>query len=99
MTHYTTRARNKAYRETRDAPPAHAKRITTVTARHRSTGELEYYRCRDTLATREDVIARCGVFLGSLGWKPQHVCITSVHTELESAETQKVRNRMIEPRS
>lgn len=74
-------------------------RITTVSAKNLLSNAREHYRCRDTRATKEDVLARFGAHLASLGWKSHHIKITDVHTELEDAVTQQIRNRMIRPRS
>jgi len=73
-------------------------KITSATARNRRTGHVEHYRCRDTRASREDVLARFGCFLATLGWKPADVLIVNVITEVEDNVTQSIRNRMVKPR-
>ncbi len=73
--------------------------ITSVTARHRLSGELEYYRSRDVHATQYTVIGRCGAHLSALGWDAKDIIICSVTTESEDMITQSVRNRLIKPRA
>lgn len=69
-------------------------RVISVTARHRVKGGIETYRIRDPRMSKEDAIAIFGMFLGSLGWRKEHVMITRCTVEMEDATTLAVRNRL-----
>lgn len=79
------------------ATPPKAQRVVSVTARHRVNGEIETYRIRDPRVSKEDAIARTGHWLASLGWKPQHIMITSAVVVKEDATTLALRNRLCAP--
>jgi hypothetical protein len=51
-------------------------------------------RFRDPRMSKEDALARSGMYLAKLGWKPEHVMITGCTAQKEDAVTMAIRNHL-----
>lgn len=72
-------------------------RVISVTAKNRVNGAIETYRIRDPRMSKEDAIAITGHWLGTLGWRREHIMITSAVAMTEDPTTMAIRNRLCAP--